>query len=785
MNKLSRPITNLKPEYDVVVIGSGYGGSIAASRFSRAGLQVCLLERGKEFQPGDYPATLGEAEKEMQINADQREARKNGLYELHVSENISVFKGCGLGGTSLVNANVSIKPEERVFLDERWPAAIRNDRQSLDDGFDRAAEMLRPMQYPVNKDGYPELAKARAMRIAAEKNGQPFRYADINVAFETGTNHVGVYQHKCINCGDCVTGCNHHAKSTLIMNYLPDAVNHGAEIFCNIDVKHVERVSDKWVVSFDVFGTSRENFKAPYMFVRAATVIVAGGALGSTEILLRSKQEGLDVSDSLGQRFTGNGDVLGFAYNCEDEIDGIGLGKLCNEERYQPIGPVGPCITTIVDLRNQDKLEDGMTFEEGSIPGPIATTINMSMLSLAGTIGIDTDGGFSDWLKECREEAESLIKGPYHGATNRMQTFLVMSHDDGQGRLKLKSGRLNIDWPDVGKQPIFQKVSDTMLKATTALGGKYVKNLVWNKLMNYDLITVHPLGGCCMGEDASSGVTDDTGNVYSGGSGTMTHPGLYVLDGSIVPRPLGTNPLLTISALSERACRIILQRMNRETTYDLPPVKAREFHPQPTVQFTETMRGYFSKNEKDDFESGYEKGKLECSPFMFTLTVQAEDIIESFVKDESHTGFMAGTVVAPALSQKPLTISNGIFNLFVKDADDPRHKKMKYNMQLNTYDGRQYYFYGYKKVEDDKAFDMWKDTTVLYITVHDGSDNTAPVLGRGILKIIPIDFATQMGTIKALHTKSKLQSLLAIKSFSTFFSSNVVDTYFSKFFEND
>ncbi|NEU09153.1 GMC family oxidoreductase [Flavihumibacter sp. R14] len=784
MNKLSRPITNLKPEYDVVVIGSGYGGSIAASRFSRAGLKVCLLEKGKEFQPGDYPATMGEAEKEMQINADQREARKNGLYDLHISENISVFKGCGLGGTSLVNANVSIEPEERVLLDERWPAAIRNDRQSLNEGFERAKEMLRPMPYPVNKNGYPELAKARAMRLAAEKNNQPFRYADINVCFETGINHVGVYQHQCINCGDCVTGCNHHAKNTLIMNYLPDAVNHDAEIFCNIDVKHVERSGGKWVVNFEVFNTSREDFKAPYMFVRAATVIVAGGALGSTEILLRSKQEGLEISPTLGQRFTGNGDVLGFAYNCEDEINGIGLGKLCNEEHYKPIAPVGPCITTIIDLRNQDKLEDGMTFEEGSIPGPIANAINTSMLSLAGSIGIDTDGGFSDWLKECSEEAESLIRGPYHGATNRMETFLVMSHDDGQGRLNLKNGRLNIDWPDVGKQPIFQKVSDTMLKATTALGGKYIKNLVWNKLMNYDLITVHPLGGCCMAEDAASGVTDDTGNVFFGESGTATHPGLHVLDGAILPRPLGTNPLLTISALTERACKLILQRMNREITYDLPVVIAKEFQPKPTVQFTETMRGYFSTDEKEDFESGYKKGKETCSPFMFTLTVQAEDI-DNFVNDETHTGFMAGTVIAPALSQKPLTISKGIFNLFVQDPDDPTHKKMKYSMQLNTYDGRQYYFYAYKQVEHDKAFDLWKDTTVLYITVFDGSDNSAPVLGRGILKIIPIDFATQMGTIKALHTKSKLQSLLAIKAFSTFFSNNVVETYFSKFFNND
>ncbi|HEY6978101.1 MAG TPA: FAD-binding protein, partial [Chitinophagaceae bacterium] len=166
MRKLSRPITELKPEYDVIVIGSGYGGSIAASRFSRAGLKVCLLEKGKEFQPGDYPDTLAEAEKEMQINADKREAKKNGLYDFHISENITVFKGCGLGGTSLVNANVSIKPEERVFEDQCWPSAIRNDTPSLEEGYERAREMLKPTPYPVNKNGYIELAKSRAMKTS-------------------------------------------------------------------------------------------------------------------------------------------------------------------------------------------------------------------------------------------------------------------------------------------------------------------------------------------------------------------------------------------------------------------------------------------------------------------------------------------------------------------------------------------------------------------------------------------------------------------------------------------
>lgn len=782
MRKLSKPITDLQPEYDVVIIGSGYGGSIAASRFSRAGLSVCLLEKGKEFQPGDYPDTLAEAQREMQFNADQREARCNGLYDFHISENISVFKGCGLGGTSLVNANVSIKPEERIFEDLRWPTAIRSDMQSLHDGYDRAQEMLKPTPYPANQNGYPELAKAKAMKLSAEKMNMPFRYADINVTFENGINHVGVEQHQCINCGDCVTGCNHHAKNTLIMNYLPDAVNHGAEIYCNINVEHVERAANKWVVYFDVFNTDREKFKAPHMFVRATTVIISGGALGSTEILLRSKQKGLELSSQLGKHFTGNGDVLGFAYNCNDTIDGIGLGKLCADEKYRPIGPVGPCITGIIDMRQQANLNDGMTFEEGSIPGPIASIINTTMLTLSDSIGIDTDGGFSDWLKECSDEAESLIYGPYCGASNRMQTYLVMTHDDGKGEMNLKKGRLNIDWPNVGLQPIFQKVSDTMLEATKALGGTYIKNIAWNKLMNNALVTVHPLGGCRMADDSENGVVDDTGNVFFGDdSSNLTHPGLYVLDGAIIPMPLGTNPLFTISALTERACKIILERMDKPYTYNFPAVAPTQVQLMPTVQFTETMRGFFYKDDTVNFQQGYELGQTHCSPFMFTLTIQADDI-ERFVVDPLHKALMAGSVIAPALSDKPLTISNGVFNLFVKDADNPDHKKMKYNMQLNTYDGRQYFFYGYKMVEDDRGFDLWTDTTVLYITVYNGKDADSPVLGKGILKIIPIDFATQMTTMKTLNTSNLFDSLKALKSFSSFFGSIVVSTYFSKFF---
>src|SRR5437762_812000 len=140
MGRLSYPIEEIKDHYTVVVVGSGYGGGIAASRLARAGQQVCVLERGKEFQPGEYPDTDMEALPEMHGDFPEGHVgARNGLYEFHVNADINVFKGCGLGGTSLVNANVSLPPEPRVFDDPRWPAALRKDVDTLiQEGFEHA-----------------------------------------------------------------------------------------------------------------------------------------------------------------------------------------------------------------------------------------------------------------------------------------------------------------------------------------------------------------------------------------------------------------------------------------------------------------------------------------------------------------------------------------------------------------------------------------------------------------------------------------------------------------------
>ena len=229
MARLASPLENIKDHYTVVVIGSGYGGAIAASRLARAGQQVCLLERGKEFQPGEYPKSAGEALAEMQTDAPQAHlGPRTGLYDFRFNEDINVVLGCGLGGTSLINANVCLPPDPRVFADPCWPQELRDDLPSLmAEGLRRAEAMLQPTPYPQN---FPALHKLRALEKSAHYLQEKFYRPPIKVTFKDGVNHVGVPQQACTACGDCVSGCNYAAKNTLIMNYLPDAKNHGAEI---------------------------------------------------------------------------------------------------------------------------------------------------------------------------------------------------------------------------------------------------------------------------------------------------------------------------------------------------------------------------------------------------------------------------------------------------------------------------------------------------------------------------------------------------------------------------
>jgi cholesterol oxidase len=703
---------------------------------------------------------------------------ETGLYDFRFNKHINVFQGCGLGGTSLVNANVSLPPEEWVLEREEWPEALRNDRELLTECQEIALHMLNATPYPKS---WPVPEKLKSMEIASKKWGKDSFYRPpINVTFSDGKNAVGVEQKACNGCGDCVTGCNYHAKNTTLMNYLPDARNHGAEIFTEVAVDRVEQMKEKWLVRYKVMGTGQEKFGEQTSFVTSDIVIIAAGTLGTSEIMIHSKNEGLPVSDMLGKRFTGNGDFLGFGYNNDVRSNAIGAGH----KKPDAVDPVGPCITGIIDLRSpgytNGKKNEGMVIEEGVIPGALSAFVPWMLTFASKFTGDDTDSGFRDFLRETWRWLGSIFRGAYKGATANTMTYLVMTHDDGQGELYLKDERLRIDWYDVGKQSIFEKVSQNLRKVTKELGGTYIKNPSWNRLFKHRLTTVHPLGGCIMGEDAESGVVNHKGQVFSGNTGSDVYDGLYISDGSIIPRTLGVNPLLTISALAERNCKYIARDRGWTIDYSFKnqglngSVKERKERV-PGIQFTERMTGYFAVGT-DSYEAGYDKGVLDDSALSFVLTVRSNDV-ENMLNDSNHPADLIGSVQAPALSDDDLTVTEGLFNLFTEDPEDDDIRYMKYNMKLNSEEGESYYFEGYKVIHDDPGFDLWADTTTLFVTLYAGESPNAPVLGKGILRIKPDDFRKQIGTVKITGTDKKMDQLKYKSKFIKFFSENIVDVY--------
>jgi cholesterol oxidase len=772
MARLSSPIEYLKPHYQVVVVGSGYGGGITASRLARAGQQVCVLEAGREFQPGEYPDTLPEVLGELQLDTpDAHLGSRTGLYNMRLNDDVNVFSGCGLGGTSLVNANVSLEADPRVFDDPRWPKPFRDDIATLlQDGYTRARDMLKPTPYP---DNFPALPKLDALKESAASLGKPFYRPPINVTFQEIVNAAGIAQHPCTLCGDCVTGCNAGAKNTVLMNYLPDARNHGAEIYTQIGVRSLERKDGQWLVHYQWLDSGREAFDSPTMFVSADIVVLAAGVMGSAEILLRSKAEGVPLSDQIGLYFTGNGDVLAFSYDGTKAIDGIGFGDLPPKGR----APVGPCIAGIIDDRQQPLVTDGMVIEEGSIPGALGAQMAPMLAAVTPWAGKDLATEAAQFIDERTRELESLFCGPYTGAVQNTQTYLVMTHDDSRGRIVLEDNRPRVHWPGAGSQPIFTTVSDVLDKSSAPLGGVYLKNPLWTEEFHNSLITVHPLGGCVMAEDAEHGVVNHKGQVFSGAAGTSVYDNLYVSDGSVIPRSLGVNPLLTISAVAERACALMAK--DRGWTIDYAPGAGSAIPlatPKKGLRFTETMTGFFSTAVKDDFEKGFEEGEKDRSSFEFTLTAISSDV-DDLLANPDHPARLVGTATAPALSPSPLEVSEGHFQLLVKDPDHVDTRLMRYIFTMTSEEGKIYSLEGTKIIKNDGLLNIWRDTTTLYITVFEGSRTAGAVLGKGILRIEVDDFMRQMTTMQITNAKDDADRISTMVQFGTFFANELFGVY--------
>ena len=541
---LTTPISAIRGHYDVIVVGSGYGGGVTASRLARAGKRVCVLERGKEYLTGQFPARLTEIRAETMLSGG---TGKPGLYDLRIGEHIHVLTGCGVGGGSLVNAGVVLRPDPRVFADPVWPKEISLGDGWLEDGYARAEAWLRPARDPLAED----MTKFRALVRASGALGRPPEAARVAVSFAANINPAGIAQPACTRCGDCCGGCNVGAKNTVAVTYLPDAANHGAEIFAQVRVDFIEkRGPHRWRVHWRPAGES----KAERSVITADMVVLAAGSLGSTEILLRSRDQGLPLSDRLGHGFSANGDIIAFGYNARERVNAVGSGHPAREG----VPPVGASVSGQIIITDLDDVARSLTVQEGVLPSAVGPLLPVVFVPGGRLLGA----------------AHALLKGVYDGPLARTHTFFVVSHDDAKGRILLRDGKSVIDWPGVMDQDVYGRVDRALDALCKANGAAYVKNPMSGSLMGKKPVTAHPLGGAGMGEDAARGTVNHKGQPFIGGALQLqsVHEGLYISDGSVIPRSLGCNPLFTITALAERCAAMITNDHQLRASYSvLPP----------------------------------------------------------------------------------------------------------------------------------------------------------------------------------------------------------------------
>lgn len=560
---------------DAVVVGSGFGGSVAAARLSEHH-DVVVLERGKAYPPGSF----ARSPREMSRNFWDPSKGLHGMFDIWSFRKLEAVVAAGLGGGSLIYANVLLRKDEHWFITEDprsgggyeyWPVT----RSQLDPDYETAEQMLRARPFPFSAEPYASTPKTLAMqgaaaRIAADgRTDLAWHLPNLAVHFGDdgaeapgapiiGENLHGPNAHRraCRLCGECDIGCNDGAKNTLDYNYLTLADRQGADIRTRHEVSEFEHHADGgYIVRFrnltDYEGTNPKH--APTGELHCKVLVVAAGALGSTYLMLSNAARLGGLPSALGSKFCGNGDLLGFI-------------RARNGRALD--GSNGPAITST--MRVGDALDGrpgstgrGFYLQDGGYPAFAEWLVETSLINHPARRSVRAASAIGRFLSARLHGNPSSRLGAMIGSligdsTSSSGTLPVlgMGRDVADGVASLRGDWLDIAWDLESSRTYFDRVKQLMEQVSRELDAELTVNPTW---LLKRVVTVHPLGGCPMGTSAdpsqpgAPGVVDDRGEVFG-------HRGLFVADGSVMPGPVGANPSLTIAALGERFSRRMIER---------------------------------------------------------------------------------------------------------------------------------------------------------------------------------------------------------------------------------
>jgi cholesterol oxidase len=534
---------------DAVVIGSGFGGSVAALRLAERGRQVVLLERGKRFGDHDFPHTNWNIWKYLWLP----QARAFGILQMTLLQGVLVLHGSGVGGGSLGYANVLMEPPESFFENDDW-RRLADWRQVLAPYYARARQMLG---VTTNPRLWP--ADAQLKQIAANLGYlQSFRPAEVGVFFGEPEVTVpdpyfggnGPARAGCNHCGGCMVGCRYNAKNTLVKNYLFLAERLGVRILPETLALQIEPMRGeqpdgaRYLVRY---RRSTDWIRGGAQTIRARSVVVSAGVLGTLELMMKCQQVVGTLprlSSRLGEEVMTNGEALLAA---------------TGRRRGDDMSP-GIAISSVFQADQQTYVE------------PVRFSPGSSFISLLATPLIDAGGsgwrrivrGFLAILRHPRDFLRAKI-GRFWA--ERTTILLVMRAERSLMRLKLGRGLftlfrrglvsdLRVENPLQVEVPLAHRITRQLADAADGVPMGAIHEVFMNMQ-----VTAHILGGCPMGVNTDEGVVGLDCQVHN-------YPGLFVIDGSIIPANPGMNPSLTITALAEYA----MDRFDDGRADQRPPV---------------------------------------------------------------------------------------------------------------------------------------------------------------------------------------------------------------------
>jgi cholesterol oxidase len=546
----AQPSATPEPEghFDAVVVGSGFGGSVMSYRLAEAGMSVCLLERGRPYPPGSFPRSPWE----MGRNFWDPSEGLHGIFDVWSFRGLGGIVASGLGGGSLLWSNVVLRKDRSTFVREEgesWPIGY----DDLEPHYERHERMLQAVPYPYDQAPYDRTYKTKALEYAAGELGLEWFLPPLAVTFDPGDgrpvpgepirgeeNLHGRTRLTCLLCGECNIGCNYGAKNTLDYNYLSLAkLRHGADIRTRCEVKSfAPRPGGGYAVQYvdHADGTAHT--------VSATRLILSAGSFGSTYLLLKNRASFPGLSKRLGTQFCGNGDLLALAIKAREN------GK----PRIVDPG-YGPVITSTVRVKDAAEGGSGRGYylQDGGHPQTVNWIIEASyqlgVLRNGLRLGVRL---LRKWLRlDRRSDIGREIAAFFSPAdlSSTSMPLFSMGRDMPDGTMTLtKDGYLDVDWNKKSSTPFFDDLRRTAKQIAGELGAKFMDGPPWYLSRS---VTVHPLGGCPMGRNEDEGVVDSYGRVFN-------HPGLLVVDGSILPGPVGPNPSTTIAAVAHRAADQLL-----------------------------------------------------------------------------------------------------------------------------------------------------------------------------------------------------------------------------------